>query len=187
MDPNRFDQLARVFARDVSRRTAVRRLGASLATAAVATGVPVGRALAQDPTAAAQDGDEEPEGPVDEIPADAEPLGGCPPRFLGCRDFDGDGICRRTFIDATCEIVETEECTCPGAPQRCTCQRICTAASGAITTTEIPCGTISESDLETQGPDCCTDCNLICDECALFPPRLCRACLFCFRTCSLNC
>lgn len=199
MDPKRFDMLARMFAHDVSRRTALRRVGVSLASAAVAGGVPAGRALAQD-ASAAQEGDEDGEGPVDEPPRDARPLrGDCQPHGLGCRDWDGDGVCAIGFLTADCEIVEGRECRCPPPPPVCTCQRICRSASGGITTTEIRCSSLQQSAEEDasgalvgENPPrppggCCTECDDVCQECHLPWQGSCRLCRNCLRRCSITC
>ena len=140
MDPTRFDRFVRLFARDISRRTAVRRLGGTLAAAAVATGLPVARALAQDASPTAEEGEEELEGPIDEVPPDTRTLRpDCKPHGLGCRDWEGTGQCTFAYMTADCEIVVGRSCTCPSPGPVCTCQRICRSASGGITTTDINC------------------------------------------------
>jgi hypothetical protein len=201
MDAGRFDLLAKGFARDVSRRTAVRRFGVSLATIAGVTRLSSGRALAQDAPAADQQGDEEPEGPVEEVPSDTQPLRGrCQPHSLGCKDFDGDGICTANYLTADCEVVEGRECRCPPPPPTCRCQRICTSASGETTTTDISCrGTGQSAEAEGaadapelvggESPLCCDECDVICDAC---PPGRgwavrCRACVRCLRLCDFRC
>jgi hypothetical protein len=151
MDPKQFDQFARLFARDVSRRTAVRRFGASIATAAVAAGLPVGRVLAQQ------------EGDVGELPPGIQPLrGACQLLTLGCRDFDGDGICTSIYLTSDCQVVEGGECSCP------------------------PPSTVGSAELAAnatcsgEGLACYEDCHGGCVESGARPP-------VCARTCARSC
>jgi hypothetical protein len=170
MNPDRFDRLSRLLARGVSRRGALRRVSAGIGTAAIAAGLSAARARVPNAAVTAQTCSENWEGPLVDLPPDTQMLGGdCQAHALGCRDFDGDGICTKSYLTAECMLAEAGQCPCPPPQPVCSPEG---AYEPADETQLVP-----EACCDPDGLACYEGCHGSCVEGGGRPP-------VCARTCS---